>query len=246
MPRPTALDRRSMLALATASLVAVSVLASCNDDGRTMRPARPDQDASVSTTAPPTDPPIPVGEEIGADVDDGLDDGLGAFTTVGVPSTVAGGGGVATTVAAFPTAAVLPAPWEDGGAIDPRYTCDGENVSPALTWTAPPEGTVEIAIAVTDDDAPEVVLWTLAALDPLSTALGEGRVPEFAIQGVNSDAVLGYSGPCPPEGEVHTYRFTVFFLGQQTELPDGSPGVDLLGAMRASAFDSASVTGTYG
>jgi hypothetical protein len=152
---------------------------------------------------------------------------------------------VSTTVQSFPAAATVTAPWEDGGEIDVRHTCDGENISPSLTWTTPPDGTVEIAITVTDDAAPDFVHWTLAALDPLSTALGEGRVPEFAIQGLNSSGTLGYTGPCPPEGEVHTYHYTVFFLGQQTELPDGSPGLDLLAAIRASAFDSASVTGTY-
>ena len=237
MPRPTALSRRSALALGTASLVAASALASCNDDGRTMRPARPDQDASVSTTAPPTEPPVPAGET--------ADGGLGAFTTVAVLPTAAPTDVVSTTVEAIPRAPALTAPWQDGAEIDVRYTCDGENVSPALTWTAPPAGTVEISITLTDDDAPDEVHWTLAALDPLSTALGEARVPEFAIEGLNSAGTPGYTGPCPPAGETHTYHYTVFFLGRQTELPDGAPGKDLLAAIRASAFDSASVSATY-
>jgi Raf kinase inhibitor-like YbhB/YbcL family protein len=215
----------------TGVLVLVATAAACNDDGRTLRPATPEQNASVSTTAPTTEPPtIPAGEE-GA--------GAGIPVVPTVPPT-------ATTTPPSDTGVpVLIAPWGDLGAIDPRFTCDGENVSPTLSWTAPPVGTVEIAITVTDDDAPGFVHWALAGLDPLSTALGEGRVPQFAIEAVNSGGTRGYTGPCPPAGEVHSYHYTVYFLGRQTEVRDGSPAEDLLAWLRANAFDSASVVGTY-
>jgi Raf kinase inhibitor-like YbhB/YbcL family protein len=223
-------DHRPRIRPAAALIIAlIAVIAACNDDGRTMRPASPDQSASVSTTAPVTDPPAP-----------GAADGeLGVPPVTVVPPTVT------TSPQAVPPLLVVSAPWPDGGVIDPHYTCDGENVSPFLAWTDPPEGTVEIAIVATDDDAPGFVHWALAALDPLSTSLGEARVPEFAIQGVNSAGTPGYTGPCPPRGETHTYHFTVYFLGRQTVLPDGAPGEDLLDAIRANAFDSASASGTY-
>ena len=132
-----------------------------------------------------------------------------------------------------------------GGPIDPRNTCQGENLSPTLSWSSAPTGTVEIAITMTDLDAPAFVHWAIAGIDPLSTSLGEGVVPEFSMQGINGTGQPGYTGPCPPAGETHTYEFTVHFLAQQTELGDGAAGADLIAAIEGSTFASASVTGTY-
>jgi Raf kinase inhibitor-like YbhB/YbcL family protein len=218
----------------SATLIGVAGLAACKDDGRTLREPRPDQTASVSTTAPITAAPTAEG----AIEPGGFD--FPALTTV-------------APVTAAPTLATLPpvvdvqliVPWPTGDAIDARYTCDGEDVSPELSWTATPEGTVEIAVALTDDDAPDFVHWVLAKIDPLSTLLAEGAVPEFAIQGLNGTGEPGYTGPCPPEGETHTYHYTVFFLGQETTLGGVAPGDELLAEVRARAFDSATVSGTY-
>lgn len=202
-------------------LVVAPVLTACNDDGRTLREPRPDQNASVSTLAPVTDPT------------DGVGDGLGFDT-------------VATTQAPqAPATPVLVAPFANGGPIDARYTCDGDDLSPALSWTAAPAGTVEVAVTLTDLDNPDFLHWAVAGLEPAVTTLGEGSLPEFAITSINSGGVDGYSGPCPPDGETHTYRFTVHYLLQQTELASGGPIADLQAAIDGSTFSLASVTGTY-
>ena len=65
------------------------------------------------------------------------------------------------------------------------------------------------------------------------------------MQGINGTGQPGYTGPCPPAGETHSYRFTVHFLDQQTELGDGTPGADLIASIEGSTFASASTTGTY-
>ena len=82
-------------------------------------------------------------------------------------------------------------------------------------------------------------------LDPLSTSLGEGVVPEFAMQGINGTGQPGYTGPCPPAGETHQYRITVHYLSEQTELGDDAPGADLIASIEASTLASAMTTGTY-
>jgi Raf kinase inhibitor-like YbhB/YbcL family protein len=204
-------------------LVVAPVLTACNDDGRTLREPRPDQNASVSTLAPVTDPTDGVGDAVG--------DGLGFDS-------------VATTQPA-PATPVLVAPFANGGPIDARYTCDGDDLSPALSWTAAPAGTVEVAVTLTDLDNPEFLHWAIAGLEPTVTTLGEGNAPEFAITSFNSGGVEGYSGPCPPAGETHTYQFTVHYLLQQTELASGGPIADLKAAIDGSTFALASVTGTY-
>ena len=207
-------------------VVATVAAAGCNDDGRTLRPAKPDQTDSVSTTAPPTVP------ETG---------GLDITLPPSVPPTV--GPTVPPTTA--PAGFTVTAPWADGFAIDTRYTCDGPDIAPALTWDAAPAGTQEIAVAMTDLDLPGFVHWVMAGIDPMSTGLGEGEIPEFASVGVNGMGRTAYSGPCPPAGETHRYQVTVYLLAQRTELGDGADGADLLAAVQGSAFMTAQVTGVY-
>ena len=212
--------------------VVASLLTACNDDGRVLREPRPDQNASVSTLAPATTPTDGVGEP---------GPSLPIITTAPTITTAAS----ITTAAPAAMPPVLAAPFTDGSPIDVRHTCEGADLSPALSWSAAPEGTVEIALTVVDIDAPGYAHWAMAGIDPLSTALGEGAVPEFAITSINGAGRPGYTGPCPPNGETHRYRYTVHFLLQQTELGDAAPGSDLLASIEGTALSSASITGTY-
>ena len=96
-----------------------------------------------------------------------------------------------------------------------------------MTWTAPPAGTVELALLVTDDDADGYVHWAVAGIPPTAGEKGEGATITGAFEGVNDFGNVGWSGPCPPAGAPHTYRFTLYALDQQAELPDGFTGADL-------------------
>jgi Raf kinase inhibitor-like YbhB/YbcL family protein len=230
--------------LRAAFIVTIAVLvplaSACNDDGRTLRPARADQTGSVSTLAPVTDP-----TSLGL-IDDVTDDGLGED----VPIETGAGGSSPVAVSPSSTLAgteplMLVSAFQDGAAIDPHYTCEGENISPALSWSAAPTGTIEIAITMADLDVPDFVHWAMAGIDPASQSLGEGMVPESAIVALNGTGQPGYTGPCPPVGETHTYRFTVHYLGSQTELASGATGDDLLLVIEDSTFASAQITGTY-
>jgi Raf kinase inhibitor-like YbhB/YbcL family protein len=216
---------RAAFIVSVAALVPLAT--ACNHDGRTLRPARPDQVGSVSTLAPVTEPTDGISNAV---LSTGPSESSPAVSPTGEPG--------ATDVALY-------ASFADGATIDARNTCQGANVSPTLTWSPAPAQTVEIAVTMEDLDAPDFVHWAIAGLDPLSIALGEGVVPEFAITGLNGTGTPGYTGPCPPTGETHTYRITVYYLGQQTELPTGSPGADLIASIEGAALASASITGTY-
>lgn len=202
--------------------MAVSLLAACSHDGRTLRPAAPDQVASISTPS--------------------------TATTAGAGGGGGGGGashvGSNTSLAATSGPLAVTAPWAPGGPIDRQYTCDGINVSPALSWSPAPSGTAEIAISVVDDEA-DFAHWVVAGLDAAAVHLDQGNVPLTASQAVNSGGIAGWSGPCGQPGTTHTYRVTVWYLGQQTELGDGAPADDMLTSMRASAIASTDITGTY-
>ena len=144
----------------------------------------------------------------------------------------------------------LATPWPDGGDIDPRHTCDGTNVSPALSWGAVPEGTVEIAISLVDDSAVSngepFVHWVIAGLEPAEIALVEGDVPATAVQALNFFGDVGYGGPCPPVGdEPHLYRLTAYALNQRLELADGVPAAEFLDVIATLMVASVDVTGFY-
>ena len=223
---------RAASLLVVASVCTGVALASCNDDGRTLRDPRPDQQGSVSTIAAPTstsiDPNFPL-------------------ETAQLNPLPVGSGDVPVPVDTgdIPLADMATAPWANGGTIPARHTCSDLNLAPALSWSPAPTGTVEIAVTLVDQDNPTFVHWVMSGIDPLSTSLGEGIIPEFAIVGLNGNGQPGYTGPCPPAGEAHTYVYTVHFLDQQTELGDGSPGADLQAFVNGATFASLSVVGTY-
>jgi phosphatidylethanolamine-binding protein (PEBP) family uncharacterized protein len=56
--------------------------------------------------------------------------------------------------------------------------------------------------------------------------------------------IVGWSPPCPPSGETHSYSFTLHALSQRLDLLDGTPGADLIRAIELSSLASAGLTGT--
>jgi Raf kinase inhibitor-like YbhB/YbcL family protein len=134
----------------------------------------------------------------------------------------------------------------DGEAIDVRFTCDGENVSPALAWEAPPAGSVEQALVVDDPDAPGdgFVHWVAFGISPDRTELAVGS-PDGLVQGANDAGGTGWTGPCPPEGETHGYVFTLYALDAETGLEEGASLDDLRAAMDGHVVGEATLTAPY-
>lgn len=101
----------------------------------------------------------------------------------------------------------------DGGDIPVRHTCDGEDISPRLTWSGTPRGARSLALVMDDPDAPRGTFthWVVHDLPPDLKEVGEGAT--VAVQGRNSFGRMGYGGPCPPPGDQpHRYRFTLYAL----------------------------------
>jgi Raf kinase inhibitor-like YbhB/YbcL family protein len=213
---------RRVVLLTIVLLGSTIAAAGCNDDGRTLRPPNDRQNASISVTSAP---------DTAVDDPTFLDPDDPTFTLDTIPPT--------------DTELLATAPWREGQAIDPRYTCEGANVAPALSWSAAPAGTVEIAITLTDLDAPTFAHWAIAGLAPETIALAEDTVPIGAYEANNGNGDLGYTGPCPPAGTAHTYVITVHYLGAPTGLDDGAPGNDLMLAIRAAETAFAEVSGTF-
>jgi Raf kinase inhibitor-like YbhB/YbcL family protein len=121
-----------------------------------------------------------------------------------------------------------------GGRIPPRFTADGEGVSPPLTWSNVPEGTESLALIVEDPDAPTpqpMVHAIVVDIDPSLTGLpeaairpdGEGDVDKNV--GRNSGLSEGWLPPDPPTGHgPHDYVFQLLALGAGRGCEDSSPG----------------------
>jgi Raf kinase inhibitor-like YbhB/YbcL family protein len=136
--------------------------------------------------------------------------------------------------------------WTPSGAISSRYTCDGANVSPPLVLSLIPEGTVELAVVVTDDRADRFIHWVVAGIDPSVTTLEEGEIPPGAVQALATDGEPGFSGPCPPDGDgPHTYSFTLHALTQPSGIQDGVDGATAVDVIEAASFSQSLLTGTY-
>ena len=104
----------------------------------------------------------------------------------------------------------------EGGAIPAMYTCDGENISPPLTWEPGPAGTAAWVLIAEDPDARNWVHWLIVNLPADTTSLPEGvsgNLPPGAVEGETDFGPARYGGPCPPSGE-HRYVFALYALSQ--------------------------------
>ncbi len=169
-----------------------------------------------------------------------------------------GGGGGGTELERGPAVASFrftePSAVADGQPIDVRFTCDGENIAPGLSWGGVPNGTREIALAVEDPDAPGATFthWLVYGLDPRSTDLPEGIPHEAEVaalaglrQGENDFGNVGYGGPCPPGGDEHRYVFRLLSLDAPLELEAGADRGAFDDAVAPHVLAEARLTATY-
>ncbi len=210
--------------LPVVALAAAVLLTGCDTgDGRELRPAGPDQTASVfnsTTTSIPADPAV-----------------LGS----GLPGEGVGELGL-----------TLRAPWEDEAPIDVRFTCDsaggvsGEGLSPALSWSGIPIEATNLAVVVTDLSADGFVHWVVTGIDPGVTGLGEGEAPAGGIQGTNGFGEVGWGGPCPPPGTgEHEYLVQLHALDRDLGFAPGFDGEEVIPDIEAASIATVSVVGRY-
>ncbi len=167
--------------------------------------------------------------------------------------SVGGGSSRAFAVKEAPVTLIISTgAFASGEAIPLRYACDGEDISPALSWTAGPPGTETFAIIVDDPDAPggTWVHWVVFNIPADRLEMGEDQpkspeLPGGGIQGSNSWGDIGYGGPCPPPGPDHTYRFFLFALDRSLDLPSGASSGEVFDAMSGNILEGTSISGTY-
>jgi Raf kinase inhibitor-like YbhB/YbcL family protein len=140
-----------------------------------------------------------------------------------------------------------------GREIPVRYTGEGEDLSPPLTWSGVPTDTKSLALIVDDPDAPDPaapkmvwVHWVLFNIPPSVPGLSEGvkSLPSGTGQGLNDWKRIGYGGPLPPIGR-HRYFHKLYALDVILELEGNPTKTELLRAMQGHILAQATLLGTY-
>lgn len=137
------------------------------------------------------------------------------------------------------------------GSIPAKYTADGEDIAPPLTWSTPPPTAKSIAIIVDDPDAPDPaapqrtwVHWVVTGIPATTTSLpGGSALPHGAVMGTNDSRQRAWGGPSPPIGR-HRYFFKVYALDIQLAAP-GITKLELLAAMKGHIVAQGELVGTY-
>ncbi len=144
--------------------------------------------------------------------------------------------------------------YQDQSAMDSRFTCEGQSVSPPLQWSGAPAGTKSYALIIDDPDAPDpahpqrtFVHWVIYDIPATVSSLKEGAskdLPGGTHLGANDEGEAAYTGPCPPIGR-HRYFHKLYAL--DVVLPDlHNPNkAQLLAAMKGHVLGETQLIGTY-
>lgn len=143
-----------------------------------------------------------------------------------------------------------------GAYIPKKHTCEGEDSSPALSWSGAPKGTKSFALVMDDPDAPpgtwvHWILYDIPASEsglreslPKTATLADGS-KHGACWGVSDFERQGYYGPCPPPGKPHRYIFRLYALDKPLGLPSRQTKDQLLTAMSGHILAQAELVGLY-
>jgi Raf kinase inhibitor-like YbhB/YbcL family protein len=137
--------------------------------------------------------------------------------------TLAGCGNGGSGAAVAPTMMTVSSAAFTQNVLPERYTCRGAGISPPIDWSGAPAGTKSFALVVDDSSAPitPFIYWLVFHIEPGTTDIQEGMLPTGARQALNSEGTQAYDPPCPG-AHPHWYRFTVYALSTEIDLPAGA------------------------
>lgn len=133
-----------------------------------------------------------------------------------------------------------------GEEIPRRHTCEGDDISPALSWSDPPPETRALVLIVDDPDAPRGTFthWVAWNIDPMAGGLREGE--SAPAEGRNDFGTAGWSGPCPPPGHgAHRYFFRLHALDGEVRVGFHGGRRELDQAIAGHVLMTAELMGRY-
>lgn len=133
--------------------------------------------------------------------------------------------------------------FSEGADIPVKFTCKGENISPAINIESIPADAKSLAVIVEDPDAPRGVFdhWVVWNLQPNNTITENTK---DGVRGNNGKGETGYMGPCPPSG-THRYQFKIYALDAMLDLPVGTNKKNLMNAMTEHVVAGGELTGMF-
>lgn len=132
--------------------------------------------------------------------------------------------------------------------IPRRYTKDGDDVSPPLTWSGVPEDAEELVLLCEDPDAPSGTFthWLVTGIDPRSGGVDTGQAPPHGEAKPNSFGDRRWGGPRPPAGDpAHRYFFRLYALSEPLPLPSQPSADDVHRAITGRERASGTLVGLY-
>lgn len=136
--------------------------------------------------------------------------------------------------------------FENNQPIPAKYTCQGENINPPLSFSEVPPATQSLTLIVDDPDAPGTtwVHWVLFNIPPNTQAISENSIPSAALQGLTDFGTSTYGGPCPPSG-THRYFFKLYALDISLNLTEKAKKEDIEKAMKDHILAKTELIGLY-
>lgn len=134
--------------------------------------------------------------------------------------------------------------FKNNSKIPSKYTCDGENINPPLSFSDVPENAKSLVLIMDDPDAPmgTFVHWILFNIDPNMNGIKENSAPK-ASYGKTSVGKADYVGACPPSG-THRYFFKLYALDTILNLTNPDKAT-LEKAMQNHIIDNVELVGLY-
>lgn len=127
--------------------------------------------------------------------------------------------------------------------IPSKYTCEGEDINPALVLSGIPKEAKSLALIMDDPDAPMGVWVHWVVFDmPLVSHIEENSSP--GKPGITNSGRSNYHGPCPPSG-THRYFLKIYALDTRLNLKEGISKGQLEKAMQGHILDKAELIGLY-
>lgn len=143
--------------------------------------------------------------------------------------------------------------FKEYGSIPEKFTCDADNINPALDFVGIPEDAQSLVLIMDDPDIPASVKasrgievfdhWVVFNIPVSTKAVLQGSEPD-GVKGTNSAGELGYIGPCPPDKE-HRYFFKIYALDIKLDLPEGSTKAEVEAAMQGHVMTKGELIGRY-
>ncbi len=137
-----------------------------------------------------------------------------------------------------------------GNMIPIKYTCDGEQISPGVTWHDVPEGTQSFTLIMEALEVPNrsnpLTLWIVFDIPSDVREIVTNSIPEFAKLGTNDLENADYNGPCPEPGpDTHRYCIKLYALDKELDLPAGTTKHTIETAMKDHILAKDEAIATY-